>query len=123
MSGLSWFALLSTTSLPPLSITHASRCQKRPIAAFLNSSFSLSKPPNELLMASCNGARRSAARVRPHDVPEHRVVDVTTTVVGNGRADVFRHRVDARQQILDALVIAAQGCLSRAAFGFVTHAW
>ena len=52
MSGLSWFALLSIVSLPPLSISHAQPLPKRPTPAFLNSSLNLSKLPNADLIAS-----------------------------------------------------------------------
>jgi hypothetical protein len=52
ISGLSWFAVLSMDSLPPVSMSHAQPLPNRPIAAFLNSSFSLSKLPKAELIAS-----------------------------------------------------------------------
>ena len=48
-------------------------------------------------------ACRLAAAARPHDLPEHRVVDVTAAVVPDRRADRLGHAVDAANQILGAL--------------------
>ena len=45
-----------------------------------------------------------AACFGPHNLPEHRVVDMATTVVADRRADVFRRRGAVRgQQLFQAL--------------------
>src|SRR5690348_14966167 len=47
------------------------------------------------LVADTSGWRPSALRF--HDLPEHGVVHVTTAIVANRTANVFRHRVDIPQ--------------------------
>jgi hypothetical protein len=52
----------------------------------------LSKLPNVALRA---GGR--AAALRPHDLPEHRVVHVAAAVVPHGHPDVLRDLADVAQ--------------------------
>src|SRR4051812_23039772 len=52
ISGLSWFGELVMESLPPSFSSHTQPLPKRPPPAFAHSSLNLSKPPNELLIAS-----------------------------------------------------------------------
>src|SRR6185436_1607052 len=50
-----------------------------------------------------NRARRRAAGVRPHDLPEHRVVQMAAAVVAHGGTNRFGHAVDALDEVLEAL--------------------
>src|SRR5438094_393480 len=60
-----------------------------------------------------NRAARRPAGLRPHDLPEHRVVRVSAAVVAHRGADVFGHAVDAAQQIFDALRLQLRVLLER----------
>ena len=114
ISGLSWFAVLSMTSLPPASISQAQPLPKRVDAGL-----------GELLLEACRSRRtttliaspiaagRLAALARAHDLPEHRVVDVTAAVVADGRLDVLGNAVDALDQLLDALLLQFRVLLER----------
>src|SRR5690554_2735514 len=50
-----------------------------------------------------NRTRGGAALARAHDLPEHRVVDVTATVVAHGRADVLGNRREVLDEVLGTL--------------------
>ena len=95
--------MLSITSLPPLSITHAQPLPKRPIAAFLNSSFSESKPPNETLIASAIAPLGAPPPFGPMISQNIVWFAWPPPLLRTGRADVFGHRVDACEQFLDRL--------------------
>ncbi len=48
---------------------------------------------------------RRAARARPHDLPEHRVIDVPAAIVAHGGADVLRNNgAIVGQQLLNGLI-------------------
>ena len=71
--------------------------------SFLQLFLELVEPAVRRIDGIGDGAGRRAARLRPHDRPEHRVVDVAAAIVPHGRADVVGHAVDAAQQVFDAL--------------------
>src|SRR5262249_53508919 len=50
-----------------------------------------------------DGAGRCTARLRSHDLPEHRVIEVAPAVVAHRRPHGLGHAVDALDQILEAL--------------------
>ena len=105
ISGLSWFGVLITSSLPPLSITHAQPLPKRVVPAWLTAVLNFSKSPNALLMRVGDRAGRRAAGVRAHQLPEERVVPVAAAVVADRRLDVVRDAVDVLDQVVQALLM------------------
>src|SRR5690606_22237236 len=52
-----------------------------------------------------NRAGRRATLTRPHDLPEHRVIDVSAAVVAHGRTDVVGHRREILDEFLGALAL------------------
>src|SRR5262249_20693454 len=44
-----------------------------------------------------------SASLGPHDLPEHRMVGVSATVVSHGRADILGHLVEVPQKLLNRL--------------------
>jgi hypothetical protein len=49
-------------------------------------------------------SRWLAARLWPHDLPEERMIGVTAAVIAHRRANIFRHRIQVADQILDRFV-------------------
>src|SRR5437016_4138432 len=54
MSGLSWFAVLKISSLPPARASHAQPLPNRVVAALASCSLNFAKSPNVFLMASAS---------------------------------------------------------------------
>ena len=72
-----------------------------------------------LLDHVADGAGGIASAVGLHDLPEHGVVDVASAIVADGAANVFGDGVQVADEIFRALACNS-GCLSRAAFRFLT---
>ncbi len=95
-----------TTNLPSLpTISQAHPDPKRPIAAFVNASLNEENPPKSDSNRVGEGPSRFSAAARLHDLPEHRVVGVSSAVVPHGRPNGFGDRVQAPDQILDRLAL------------------
>jgi len=107
MRGLSWLAVLSTSSLPPATASHAQPLPNRVVPAADSCSLNGAKPPNACLIASASAARLAAAALtgRCHDRPEQRVVVLAAPVVAHRRTDVLRDACDAAEQRLEALLV------------------
>src|SRR2546421_11534978 len=63
MSGLSWFAVLETSSLPPATVSQAQPLPKRDMAAPAICSLNFVKSPNVFLIASASAPAGSPPQI------------------------------------------------------------
>ena len=122
ISGLSWFGVLITSSLPPLSITHAQPLPKRVAPAWLTAVLNFSKSPNELLMASATapvGAPPAPGAISVQNSEWFQWPPPllrTAALMSSGTLAMPLIRSSR-------LLPCSSGCLSSAAFRLVTYAW
>ena len=103
MSGLSWLAVETISSLPLLTTSQAQPLPKRPRPAASNFSLNASKLPNAALMASASVPVGAPPALGAMSVQNKVWFDVAAAVVAHRRPDVVGHRIQVGDEVLDRL--------------------
>jgi hypothetical protein len=97
MNGLSWLAVLVTTSVPPAAES-APRGRPELLLEFVEAAEHPLQGVRQL-------ARRLAATLGAHHLPEERVVGVPTAVIPDRGANRLRHAVDTAEEFFQRLLL------------------
>ena len=92
MSGLSWLAVETISSLPPLTTSQAQPLPKRPDARGFKLFLEGVEAAEGGLDVVGEFAGRRAAGFGRHELPEHGVIPMAAAVVAHRAADVVGHR-------------------------------